>query len=90
MLHLVIGALIEDDFLANFVAGAKADGGEEGRHLVVLILCPAFKGMVVALRTDQADTHEDLRRLFHGGLGFAGGAEVVPGGIFVAGPAAGE
>ena len=90
VLHLVIGALIEHNLLAHFIAGADAHRREERRHLVVLILRPALERMIVALRAHHADAEEYLRGLLHRRLGLAGDAEIIRRWIVVRAAARGQ
>src|SRR5438876_12408337 len=90
MFHLIVGALVEDDFLAYFISRANADSGEECGHLIVLILRPSLEGMIVTLRADHADAQENLGGLFHRRLGLARNAEEIRRGIVVGAAARGE
>ncbi len=55
------------DFLVAAGPGSflQSDLGEERRHLVVLVLRPAFEGMIVALVAVEADGQEQMRGVLH-------------------------
>ena len=86
---LVVPALVEDDLLAGAEARTDAQAGEEGGHLVVLVLGPALERVVVALGADHPHAHEELGRRLHRLLRIAGGAEVA-GGRLIEGTAGGR
>ena len=58
-------ALVIDALLAWLLAWFACDGREERFEAVVVVLAPLLVGMVVALRTLQADSHEDLCDILH-------------------------
>ena len=53
---------VENPRLVTLARAAALDSVEKGRHSIIVILCPALEGVVVALGAGNARTQKYLRR----------------------------